>query len=570
MDGSQTRDDATGKAQPALARQLAAAMKRGTSALIVSPAGVATLLAETAVLLGASRIRVLQVRPPYNLTSFMQQIAPSTSEEDGSLLEGAYNALAVLDPACDRIALLADDAHLMPNTTLRYIESALRSRPHICVALAGKPELSDALASDSLSDLRERLSLNLVLASAPMAAAPVAAPARRRGLWVVGGLLATACVALIALQALGLQPLDSLRSGVAQLFPTPADTQPGMAQAVPAPAAAEVTPPSSAAPSGLKAAVEPPAAAAAPAEAVSTLPKVAVAAAEVVAAPAAAAAPDEAAAPPPKVAAATTEVAPEPPVVAVAPPKVAAALPLAAAVQPVVAEAAVVPAVLEPAMLALSGGEFRMGSNDDPSERPPHAAVLDPFLLAKHAVTVREWQQCVDAKACPSVSKGKPDEPVRNVSWDDARVFAAWLAKATMHPYRLPTEAEWEYAARAGTSTRYAWGNAMLPGRMSCKGCGEAVSLQSPPNVDAYPPNAFGLHGMGGGAAEWVSDCWHRNYQGAPRNGSMPWDAPNCRERVLRGGSWMEEAGSLRVSSRESYDASVRYPTHGFRVAQSR
>ncbi|MGI4942533.1 MAG: formylglycine-generating enzyme family protein, partial [Janthinobacterium lividum] len=275
---------------------------------------------------------------------------------------------------------------------------------------------------------------------------------------------------------------------------------------------------------------------------------------------------------PPAVTTALPAVTTALPAVAAAPPEAVAppAAPIAAFVQPVAAEAAPTTAILEPAMLTLSGGEFRMGSNDDPSERPPHLAVLAPFLLANHAVTVGEWQQCVDAKACPAIATGKPGEPVTNVSWDDAHLFLAWLSKTTGQLYRLPTEAEWEYAARAGTSTRYAWGNAMMPGRASCKGCGEVVSLQSPPRVDAYPPNAFGLYGMGGGAKEWVADCWHRSYQGAPHSGSTPWEAADCRERVLRGGSWMDDAASTTVSSREYYDAAVRYPTHGFRVAKSK
>ncbi|HEY0203888.1 MAG TPA: MFS transporter [Acetobacteraceae bacterium] len=256
--------------------------------------------------------------------------------------------------------------------------------------------------------------------------------------------------------------------------------------------------------------------------------------------------------------------------VTASPTQTAAKVESAPATPSATAEAAHAPAaVAAPSMVELPGGSFRMGSSDDPAERPAHSVTVAPFLLATHAATVREWQQCVDANACPAVSKGKPDEPVTNVSWDDAKGYAAWLSGATKQPYRLPTEAEWEYAARAGTETRYAWGNAVVPGKVSCKGCAGPVSVQYPPRVDAYPPNAFGLLGMGGGVAEWVSDCWHRTYQGAPRNGSG-WDVPNCRERVLRGGSWMEDASAIRPASRQSYNATIRYPTHGIRLARSR
>ena len=230
---------------------------------------------------------------------------------------------------------------------------------------------------------------------------------------------------------------------------------------------------------------------------------------------------------------------------------------------------AVLPMVAEPQMAMLPGGILRMGSNEDPSERPAHTVLIEPFLIARTAVTVQEWQACVDARACTLQPKGRQDQPVTNVSWDDANRYAAWLSGATGKPYRLPTEAEWEYAARAGTETRYPWGNAMLPGKASCKGCGEPVSMQNPPAAEAYPPNPFGLFGMGGGVAEWVADCWHRDYGDAPRIGTSAWDAPDCRERVLRGGSWVADAKDLRPSSRDSYDASVRYPTHGLRLAQT-
>ena len=225
--------------------------------------------------------------------------------------------------------------------------------------------------------------------------------------------------------------------------------------------------------------------------------------------------------------------------------------------------------VAEPKMITLPGGILRMGSNEDPSERPVHTVLIEPFLMGRAAVTVQEWQACVDARVCTLQPKGRSDQPVTNVSWDDANRYAAWLSVATGKPYRLPTEAEWEYAARAGTETRYAWGNTMIPGKARCRGCGEPVSMQNPPAVEAYPPNPFGLFGMGGGVAEWVADCWHRDYGDAPRVGTNAWDTLDCRERVLRGGSWMADAKDLRPSSRDSYDASVRYPTHGLRLAQT-
>ena len=229
----------------------------------------------------------------------------------------------------------------------------------------------------------------------------------------------------------------------------------------------------------------------------------------------------------------------------------------------------VLPTIPEPTMITLPGGTLRMGSNDDYSERPVHTVLVEPFLMARSAVTVQEWQACVNAKGCTLQPKGRPDQPLTNASWDDASQYAAWLSVATGKHYRLPTEAEWEYAARAGTETRYPWGNAMAPGKASCKGCGEPVSMQNPPAAEAYPPNPFGLFGMGGGVAEWVADCWHRDYADAPRIGTNAWDAPDCRERVLRGGSWVADAKYLRVSSRDYYDASVRYPTHGLRIART-
>jgi formylglycine-generating enzyme required for sulfatase activity/class 3 adenylate cyclase len=225
-------------------------------------------------------------------------------------------------------------------------------------------------------------------------------------------------------------------------------------------------------------------------------------------------------------------------------------------------------AIAEPEMVPIAGGTFRMGSNEDPSEQPIHSVAVGPFVMAKYLVTVRQWQACVKAKACSYSPSGGDDAPVNNVSWTDAQQFVTWLSQATHQRYRLPSEAEWEYAARAGTETRYWWGNAMKPGLADCKGCGGPTDAAQPAKVGSLPANPLGLHDIGGGLAEWVDDCWHKDYHGAPSDGSA-WQGPDCRERVLRGGSWRNDPTYIRSASRDHYDASVRYPTHGVRLARS-
>jgi formylglycine-generating enzyme required for sulfatase activity len=226
-------------------------------------------------------------------------------------------------------------------------------------------------------------------------------------------------------------------------------------------------------------------------------------------------------------------------------------------------------AVPEPEMVPIAGGAFRMGSADDASEQPVHSVTVHPFLIAKYPVTVRQWRACVAAKACAFIASSDDDDaPVNNVSWTDARQFADWLFQTTQRRYRLPSEAEWEYAARGGTETRYWWGNAMKPGLAACKGCGGAHDGVQPTKVGALPANPFGLHDIGGGVSEWVEDCWHKNYRGAPADGSA-WPGVDCQERVLRGGSWRNDPSYIRPASRDYYDATVRYPTHGVRLALS-
>jgi formylglycine-generating enzyme required for sulfatase activity len=219
-------------------------------------------------------------------------------------------------------------------------------------------------------------------------------------------------------------------------------------------------------------------------------------------------------------------------------------------------------------MNPLRGGSFAMGSNEDISEKPVHQVTIKPFAISKFPVSVREWNECAAAKACGFVATGKDDAPVTNVSWSDAKQFVAWLAGATRKAYRLPSEAEWEYAARGGTQTKYWWGDQFQSGMANCKNCSDIVATEQPVKVGSFKPNPFGLYDMGGGVDQWVEDCWHKNYQGAPADGP-PWVEGECPSHVIRSGSWRNDARYVRSSNRDSYDTDVRYPTHGFRVALS-
>lgn len=225
-----------------------------------------------------------------------------------------------------------------------------------------------------------------------------------------------------------------------------------------------------------------------------------------------------------------------------------------------------------PVVIELPRGEFVMGSNtDDPSERPAHrVAIGQPFAIGKYEVTNEQWAACVDAGGCPRLSadpNAAKNAPVRDLSWNDARKYVQWLSKASGKSYRLPTEAEWEYAARGGTSTRHWWGAQMRTGMANCKVCGDPWQQDAPANAGSFAANPYGLYDVNGSVWEWVSDCWHNSFKGAPDDGRS-WDEPNCRVRVIRGGSWRDGADYMLSSTRFKYDASVRHFQNGFRVAR--
>jgi formylglycine-generating enzyme required for sulfatase activity len=224
-----------------------------------------------------------------------------------------------------------------------------------------------------------------------------------------------------------------------------------------------------------------------------------------------------------------------------------------------------------PRMVRISAGNFMMGQGArEPESLPAHRVEVRAFAIGQTPVTVGEWKACMAANRCnflPRMRVAEDRTPIHNVSWDDVGQYIAWLSSVSGHPYRLPSEAEWEYAARGGTSTRYWWGESVGMYLANCMDCGGAQNAYAPLPVDAMQPNPYGLYGMLGGVAQWTADCWFPNYRGAPAN-ATPREAKDCAKRVLRGGSFRSPHDEITVTYRLFYDAPVRYLVNGFRVAR--
>jgi formylglycine-generating enzyme required for sulfatase activity len=232
-------------------------------------------------------------------------------------------------------------------------------------------------------------------------------------------------------------------------------------------------------------------------------------------------------------------------------------------------------AVACPLMVVIPAGKFTMGSSEDEmgrtaGEGPQHeVAIAEPLAVSKYEVTFDQWDACVAAAACPRAKDawGRGSMPAINLSWDDAKLYVAWLSRHTGKEYRLLTEAEWEYAARAGSNTRYSWGDEPGIGNANCNGCDGAWTLQAAP-VGSFRPNAFGLYDMEGNVWEWVEDIWHDSYEGAPADGSA-WLQGDASYRVVRGGSWHNETELVRAAIRFERERKVEFDTLGFRVART-
>ncbi len=261
-----------------------------------------------------------------------------------------------------------------------------------------------------------------------------------------------------------------------------------------------------------------------------------------------------------------------------------------------------------PEMVGIPAGTFVMGSPPgEPgrfdSEGPQHAVSIKAFALGKYDITSAQfllflketryqpvacnsvlgmgWHAPAHGPAYAPAYEEPPKWPAVCLDWRDADAYIAWLNAKVRRlrpelaeragPYRLPTEAEWEYAARAGTKTARWWGDAIGVNKANCNGCGSPWDDRLLADVDSFAPNPFGLYGMLGNSWQWTADCWHLNYKGAPTDGSA-WSEKNCTRRVIRGGSWNNLPVFVRAASRSGsvtdggeYDYSS---LAGFRVAR--
>jgi formylglycine-generating enzyme required for sulfatase activity len=227
-------------------------------------------------------------------------------------------------------------------------------------------------------------------------------------------------------------------------------------------------------------------------------------------------------------------------------------------------------------LVSIPAGSFLMGSSDNRTPHfgeagPVHKVSLKEFLLMKHEVTFEQYDLYAEetGKDKPSDNGwGRGKRPVINVNWNEATAYAEWLSQETGLKFRLPSETEWEYAARAGSTTNYSWGISIGINNANCNGCGSQWDNTKTAPVGNFKANNFGLKDMHGNVFEWVQDCWNLTYIGtAPLDGSA-WMKGDCTRRVLRGGSWLGRPGSLRSADRSGFYPDGRSNYYGFRLLQ--
>ena len=229
-----------------------------------------------------------------------------------------------------------------------------------------------------------------------------------------------------------------------------------------------------------------------------------------------------------------------------------------------------------PELVVVPAGKFLMsGPAGDDEESPARAVTIaEPIAVGVYEVTFGEWDACVSEGGCAGYRPedegwGRGRRPVINVSWEDAQAYVRWLAEKTGQRYRLPSESEWEYAARAGSAARYWWGDEPGRNRANCRGCGSRWDGERTAPVGSFASNGFGLHDVQGNVWEWVEDCGHEDRAAAPPDGSARTSGGNCRFRMRRGGSWDVEPEYLRFAWRDWDVAGGRFDNDGFRVVRT-
>ena len=234
-----------------------------------------------------------------------------------------------------------------------------------------------------------------------------------------------------------------------------------------------------------------------------------------------------------------------------------------------------------PEVVVLASGAYVMGSPPDEAGRyddegPAHrVTIAEPFAIGVREVTFAEWDACVAAGGCEGYEagdegRGRGSRPVLNANWDNARAYVFWLSEVTGAEYRLPSEAEWEYAARAGTSTRYSWGDEPSADHANGEqdhGWPDDGHRYTAP-TGSFAANGFGLFDAHGNVWEWTEDCWNGSYEGAPGDGSA-WLSGDCVGRVTRGGAYNYGPGYLRSAMRLKIFSGFRSYFVGFRVART-
>jgi len=224
-----------------------------------------------------------------------------------------------------------------------------------------------------------------------------------------------------------------------------------------------------------------------------------------------------------------------------------------------------------PEMVVVPSGSFVMGSDGRHKyERPAHTVTIaKPFAMGIYEVTFDEWQACFEEGGCARIPDdhkwGRGRRPVMNITWFETQPFVQWLSKKTGHTYRLPTEAEWEYAARGGTTTEFWWGDEVGKNLANCRNCESQWSKKGSAPVGSFAPNPFGLYDVHGNEWEWMADCWFPTHEGAPSDGSVRLE-DNCQYRTMRSGSWYYYSKNIRSAWRFRNDARVKSYGIGMRV----